>query len=264
MEVTEQLLGEAILDGNIRFAIQPILDTRTGELMGGEALSRWYTGNGLIAVPTLQYLPLLKRLEWREPFHSILARQWAETAGLLSNIGGAKSYFNFAIDALLDDDCWANIQQEASDNSLFDGVVIELSEMSLSEVGEPELAQASARLSQLQSLDPSVSLALDDFGTALSNLNRLRVWDISTIKLDKQLVSGCDQDPKAQAILRNLRQMAEDLGIELIAEGVETETEEETLLTLGIYSQQGFLRAKPMTQEELIAGHFFPKSSGGM
>jgi len=175
MEVTEQMLGEAILDGNIRFAIQPILDARTGELMGGEALSRWYTGNGLIAVPTLQYLPLLKRLEWREPFHSILARQWAETAGLLSNIGGAKSYFNFAIDALLDDDCWANIQQEASDNSLFDGVVIELSEMSLSEVGEPELAQASARLSQLQSLDPSVSLALDDFGTALSNLNRLRV-----------------------------------------------------------------------------------------
>ena len=73
MEVTEQLLGEAILDGNIRFVIQPILDARTGELMGGEALSRWYTGNGLIAVPTLQYLPLLKRLEWREPFHSILA-----------------------------------------------------------------------------------------------------------------------------------------------------------------------------------------------
>ncbi|GIR70649.1 MAG: hypothetical protein CM15mP74_19000 [Halieaceae bacterium] len=72
-------------------------------------------------------------------------------------------------------------------------------------------------------------------------------------------MSGCDQDPKAQAILRNLRQMAEDLGIELIAEGVETETEEETLLTLGIYSQQGFLRAKPMTQEEFIADHFFSK-----
>lgn len=264
MEVTEQLLGEAILDGNIRFAIQPILDARTGELIGGEALSRWYTDNGRIAVPTLQYLPLLKRLEWREPFHSILAGQWAEIARLLSNIGEVKSYFNFAVDALLDDACWATIQQEASVDSLFDGIVIELSEMSLFDVGQPELEQASARLRQLQSLDPTVSLALDDFGTALSNLNRLRVWDISTIKLDKQLVSGCDQDPKARAILRNLRQMAEDLGIELIAEGVETETEEETLLTLGIYSQQGFLRAKPMTQEEFVAGHFFPKSSGGM
>ncbi|GIR70650.1 MAG: hypothetical protein CM15mP74_19010 [Halieaceae bacterium] len=124
------------------------------------------TGNGPMPLfQTLQCITYAKRLV-RKPFHSILARQWAETAGLLSNIGEAKVTLT-RHRCSLDDDCWANIQQEASDNSLFEGVVIELSEMSLSEVGEPELAQASARLSQLQSLDPSVSLVLDDFGTAL-------------------------------------------------------------------------------------------------
>ena len=59
----------AILDGSVRFAIQPILDARTGELMGGGPFFRWYTAHGLIAVPTLKVIPLLK--PYGSP-HSIL------------------------------------------------------------------------------------------------------------------------------------------------------------------------------------------------
>ena len=96
----------------------------------------------------------------------------------------------------------------------------------------------------------------------MNNLNRLRAWNVAGIKLDRGLVVNIGEDPKAQAIVRNLRQMSSDLNIQLIAEGVETETEEATLLELGVYLHQGFLRGAPMTLDELLSSDFARKTFG--
>lgn len=260
-KVSGEALEKAIQNGDIGYAIQPIFDARDSSLFAGEALIRWYKKGGASS-PT-DFLPQLCSLEWREPYQSLLLEQKLRTAERLRNHANIDTYFNFVVESLLDDQCWKTVQEHASKDAIaFDNVVIELSEMNLFEHDKIQLDRASGRLQELQSLAPGVKFALDDFGSGLSNLNRLRMWNISVLKLDIQLISGLDQDTKGQILLRNLRQMASDLDILLVAEGIETKEEEEVLLDMDIYLQQGFLRAAPMSIEAFTSTHYLTTSAG--
>jgi len=89
------------------------------------------------------------------------------------------------------------------------------------------------------------SVALDDFGTGYANLDVLTFLQPDKLKIDRQLVMGCDSDPRRQALLRALAGMAPSLGINLIAEGVETLDEALWLFHAGISLQQGYYFARP-------------------
>lgn len=260
-KLSGEALEKAIQNGDIGYAIQPIFDARDSSLFAGEALIRWDKKGS--ASPLSDFLPQLCYLEWREPYQSLLLDQKLQTADLLRNHAKIDTHFNFVVESLLDDQCWKSVQENVSKNTIaFDNIVIELSEMNLFEHDKIQLDRASDRLQELHSLAPGVKFALDDFGSGLSNLNRLRMWNISVLKVDIQLISSIDQDTKGQILLRNLRQMASDLDILLIAEGVETKEEEEVLLNLGIYLQQGFLRAEPMSIEAFTSTHYVTTSAG--
>lgn len=260
-KASSEALEKAIQNGDIGYAIQPIFDARDSSLFAGEALIRWHKKES--AAPPSDFLPQLCSLEWREPYQSLLLEQKLQTAERLRNHAKVDTYFNFVVESLLDDQCWKGVQENVSKNAIaFDNIVIELSEMNLFEHDKIQLDRASGRLQELQSLAPGVKFALDDFGSGLSNLNRLRMWNISVLKLDIQLISGIDQDKKGQILLRNLRKMASDLDILLVAEGVETKEEEEVLLNMDIYLQQGFLRAAPMSIDAFTSTHYVTTSAG--
>lgn len=87
--------------------------------------------------------------------------------------------------------------------------------------------------------------SLDDFGNGYANLDLLTDLRPDTLKIDRDLVMGCDSDKRRQAILRSLVALAETLGTKLIAEGVETREESRCLLTLGIPMQQGYYFSHP-------------------
>lgn len=89
------------------------------------------------------------------------------------------------------------------------------------------------------------SVALDDFGTGYANLDILTSQNPDKLKVDRQLVMGCDGDPRRQALLRALIDMARSLDISLIAEGVETVDEARWLFQAGIDLQQGYFFARP-------------------
>ena len=260
-KASSEALEKAIRNDEIGYAIQPIFDARDSSLFAGEALIRWHKKES--AAPPSDFLPQLCSLEWREPYQSLLLDQKLQTAERLRNHAKVDTYFNFVVESLLDDQCWKGVQENVSKNAIaFDNIVIELSEMNLFEHDRIQLDRASGRLQELQSLAPGVKFALDDFGSGLSNLNRLRMWNISVLKLDIQLISGIDQDKKGQILLRNLRKMASDLDILLVAEGVETKEEEEVLLHMDIYLQQGFLRAAPMSIDAFTSTHYVTTSAG--
>ncbi|MDR9438111.1 MAG: EAL domain-containing protein [Halomonas sp.] len=88
-------------------------------------------------------------------------------------------------------------------------------------------------------------VALDDFGTGYANLDTLTFQQPDKIKVDRQLVMGCDGDPRRQALLHALTVMAQPLEINLIAEGVETVEEARWLFQAGITLQQGYFFARP-------------------
>ena len=107
------------------------------------------------------------------------------------------------------------------------------------------LAQALAELKHL-----GIASALDDLASGYSSLNRLRAFDVDFVKLDRGLIDGIDKDPRAQAIVRGIVGIASELDVGVIAEGVETRDEVETLVRLGCQSAQGHLFARPLSSAE--------------
>jgi EAL domain-containing protein (putative c-di-GMP-specific phosphodiesterase class I) len=87
--------------------------------------------------------------------------------------------------------------------------------------------------------------SLDDFGNGYANLDLLTDLCPDSLKIDRELVMGCDSDKRRQAILRSLVALAKILGTQLIGEGVETREESRCLLNLGIPIQQGYYFSYP-------------------
>ena len=100
------------------------------------------------------------------------------------------------------------------------------------------------RLASLRKL--GVGVALDDFGTGYSALNHLRTLPIDTIKIDRSFVSALESDPKTAAIVRSVTALAKELGMHVIAEGVETAAQMEQVRAVNCEWAQGYLIARPL------------------
>jgi EAL domain-containing protein (putative c-di-GMP-specific phosphodiesterase class I) len=87
--------------------------------------------------------------------------------------------------------------------------------------------------------------SIDDFGSGYANLDLLTDLRPDTLKIDRELVMGCDTDLRRQALLRGIATLADNLGVDLVAEGVETREESRCLVALGMPVQQGFYFARP-------------------
>jgi EAL domain-containing protein (putative c-di-GMP-specific phosphodiesterase class I) len=117
------------------------------------------------------------------------------------------------------------------------------------DVPDPEtLALALAELRKL-----GVGSAIDDLESGFSTLSRLRALDVDLVKLDRSLVHGIDSDPRARTIVRSLIGLAAELGVGVIAEGVESRAEADTLVALGCPSAQGHYFARPMASADALA-----------
>ncbi len=103
---------------------------------------------------------------------------------------------------------------------------------------------ASETLSRLRAV--GVSLQMDDFGTGFSSLSGLKNFPLDTLKIDRSFVAGIEHDPGDMAIVRTIAHLAENLEMEIVAEGVETQRQAELLRGLGCTRGQGFLYARPM------------------
>ena len=97
------------------------------------------------------------------------------------------------------------------------------------------------------------TLSLDDFGTGYSSLSYLRRFAIDRIKLDRSFIAGIPDDPVAKPIIRAIIGLAAALGLDLIAEGVETLQQKQTLAELGCSKIQGFLMCRPVPAEAVSA-----------
>lgn len=105
----------------------------------------------------------------------------------------------------------------------------------------------------IQSLGPSVQLAIDDAGAGYASLRHIIELRPSVVKLDIGLIRGCDADPIRQAMIAGIVHFANEIGCTLVGEGVETPEEAETLTELGVRMGQGYLFARPAPVQELVA-----------
>jgi EAL domain-containing protein (putative c-di-GMP-specific phosphodiesterase class I) len=115
----------------------------------------------------------------------------------------------------------------------------------LLEVTESSLATQGARQGLAELAAAGIRLALDDFGTGWSSLAHLRQLPVRQVKIDRSFVTGADGDPADRALVRAITTLGHELGLQVVAEGVETPGVERLLHTLGVDLQQGWLHGRP-------------------
>lgn len=97
--------------------------------------------------------------------------------------------------------------------------------------------------------DLGVSIALDDFGSGFSSLNHLKEIPVDVLKIDRLFIRGIETNPEDQAIVKSIVNLARELNIKTVAEGVETIFQKAILAKLNCHSFQGFLISKPLSPD---------------
>ena len=114
-----------------------------------------------------------------------------------------------------------------------------------------DVEQAEKILGKLKNL--GVHVAVDDFGTGFSSLAYLKRFPVDALKIDREFVMGLGAQDEDTAFVRSIVSLADALGLSVVAEGVETVEQADSLLRLGCHRAQGFYFAKPAPVEDLFA-----------
>ncbi len=259
----EVQLREAIQQRRLRTFLQPIVDLQTGDLRGLEALARWPADDRHVS--PAEFIPVAEDTGLIGPLGLLMLRSACQTLSAWRTRGlvgpNVTISVNVSLRQITSSDLVEDVQTALSDAKLPPGcLALELTESTMME--NPELV--SAVLGQL--LDLGVGLQLDDFGTGYSSLTVLHNFPGDALKIDRAFVADMVGRPESQAIIRAIVGMAHNLGLRVIAEGIESNEQVRALHELGCGCGQGYHFARPQPAgeiEALLAGRFRAAARGG-
>jgi diguanylate cyclase (GGDEF)-like protein/PAS domain S-box-containing protein len=238
----ETELRLAITDGQLEVHYQPVVHAQSGALYGLEALVRWRH-------PTLGLLAPGYFMEVAEESGLVLPLgEWVLEQACVAAVGWRRRHPNAPVMMAVNlsarqfqqpdlcDQVAAVLERTGLDPSL---LALEITETVVMEDTETTLATLRA-LKQLK-----VRLSIDDFGTGYSSLSYLKRFPVDAVKIDKSFVDGLDSGPVDREIVRAVIRLATAVGMQTIAEGVETVAQQEQLRLLGCSMLQGYLLSRP-------------------
>ena len=246
----ETELRRALDRDQLKLFYQPLIDLKSGEVSGFEALARWnHEDRGEISpaefIPVAEESGLILTLgRWAMDRAASTLADWDRQVGepLPVYVGVNLS----AIQVARDDIAGVVSSALRSSGLAGDRLTLELTESSI--VQDPQ--RALRVFESLKALDATV--AMDDFGTGYSSLAYLQRLPIDVLKIDRSFVTGMMVDPDSVAIVRAVLSLAEALGMSTTAEGIETVELATTLATLGCASGQGYYFARPLEAEAAL------------
>jgi diguanylate cyclase (GGDEF)-like protein len=241
-------LRAALSDGNEQLTChyQPKINASDGSVHSVEALLRWHHPHRGLLLPE-EFLPaaeragLMRKVANRTVNLALdQVRSWRDQGVALTVA------VNLSTTNLLDLDLVGNIEQQLNTHGLPpDELIIEITESTL-----VDSARSRNTVAALQRL--GVRISLDDYGTGWSSLARLQDVSVDELKLDRVFVARLAQDPRSVAIVRSTVALAESLGADLVAEGVEDEVTLRALRQYGCTITQGFVHSPPMPAGDLL------------
>jgi diguanylate cyclase (GGDEF)-like protein len=246
----ETELRRAIDAGALELYLQPICDLATGRVTSFEALSRWTNERGQ-AISPVDFIPVAEEAGLIVPLGRWAINQAARTLAAWDAARGGNCGVNVAVNLsaiqLQRDNVASVVAQALADHGL-DGrrLTLELTESAI--VADPDGASLAIRALK----DLGTSLAMDDFGTGYSNLAYLQRLPIDVLKIDRSFVSGMLADRDKVAIVRAILGLAQALGMQTTAEGIETPELAQTLAALGCGYGQGYLYSKPLPADQAL------------
>ncbi|MCE9623348.1 MAG: EAL domain-containing protein [Actinomycetia bacterium] len=245
----ETALYRALDRRELRLFHQPILDLQSGDVVGFEALMRWQQADGTIVSPA-EFIPIAEDTGTIVPIGSWALlealsqlRQWIDD-GVCSP--SATMSVNVSPRQLADSH-FPSIVSEALTRSNVPPQLLWLEVTESVMITEPELALATLR--RLRSL--GVRVALDDFGTGYSSLSLLQKFPLQRIKIDRAFVQGVADNPNDRSLVRTIVAMGRSLGLDIVAEGVESVHQLQVLSDLGCNKAQGYLISHPVPADAM-------------
>lgn len=231
--------------------LQPIVELPTGRTVAVEALIRWQHPEAGLVAPG-DFLPVVEASGLMLPVGRHLRQRAMDALARIHALGPATASIDLAVNIspieLARPQFAAELLDDVRERGLGpDSVLVEVTETTA--FVDPEAA-----VIQLAMLDEAgVRIALDDYGAGHSSLTRLLSLPLSTIKLDRALTSRLPEDSRLGTAVASTVAMATDLGLTVVAEGVETALQADALASIGCGLAQGWYFAKAMSVDEAIA-----------
>ena len=255
LHILNDLRG-ALDAGQFQLYYQPIVEIGSGKIFKAEALLRWFhPKRGLIS--PAQFIPLAEESgliheigAWVFAQAASQAKQWASHYSADFQISVNKSPLQIQSNP---ERCqWQEYLVKSKTNG--HNLVIEITESVLLDNSTTVTAELLAYR------DAGMQVAIDDFGTGYSALSYLKKLDIDYVKLDQSFIRNLETDPSDKALSEAIVVMAHKLGLQVIAEGVETQAQLDLLAGMGCDFAQGFLYSRAIPAQEfeqlLLASHF--------
>ena len=241
-------LRQAIDHNELRLYLQPKIDLANHQVVAVEALVRWqHPVRGL--VPPMDFIPFAEQTGFIRYLTLWMleeaARQWQS---LQPETGVLRIAINLSTRDLMDHDFPAKVGTLLSrHHAPLTGICLEITESAI--MDDPERAEAT--LNQLA--DGGYKLSIDDFGTGYSSLAYLKRLPVSELKIDKSFVMGMEKSESDAQIVRSTIELAHNLGLSVVAEGVENQLVYQLLGELNCDEGQGYFMSKPMPCNEFVA-----------
>jgi len=251
----EQGLQEALAEDGFYLVYQPLVDFASGSIAGIEALMRWQSKE-LGMISPLSFIPIAERSglivpigKWVLETACRASRRWQE-----EGFPAVPIAVNISARQLQEPDFVEVVETVLQETGLRpDLLELELTESTAME----DVQRSKAQLTQLQ--DSGVRIVIDDFGTGYSSLMRLKQLPMNAVKVDRSFIENIAKDPKDRALVMAIVAMAGNLGVDVVAEGVETleqlevlrSFETQPLTVLRCDKVQGNLFSTPVETDEV-------------
>src|SRR5919198_3191854 len=251
----DDALAQLSMAGRLRTAIergeglvlhyQPLVQLRSGEIVGAEALIRWQGGERL--VPPADFLPLAERTGLMGPLSDWVVGEACRQA---------KAWRDRCLDLYVSINLPPSFWQPTAMRHVLstiesfglnpDRLMIEITESAMMVESRPNMEPVLAELHER-----GLRLAIDDFGSGHSSLSRLNQMRVSTLKIDRSFVQDLPDDENSAVLVSSIVQLARNLGLDPLAEGIETEEQRAFFLAHGCELGQGFHFSRPVKPAEL-------------
>ena len=241
----EDRYEEALANGEFRIYLQPKVDTETGRIVGAESLARWFC-NGIVLYPT-EFVPILEQEGMVASLDLYVLKKTCEfiREWMDNGITPVPVSVNFSRRDL----SYKNLAKEILETIDSFGIDRKYIEIEVTETAsEDERVLMTNFLSRLKEAD--IATAIDDFGTGYSSLSTLRDFPVSVIKIDRSFINNDELNSSDEIVLRNIVTMANELGIDVVTEGVERPDQTQLLKSVGCHVVQGFLYDNPMPKAD--------------
>jgi diguanylate cyclase (GGDEF)-like protein len=243
----EQELRHALSSGELVVHYQPQVSCETGRVVGAEALVRWrHPVRGLL--PPASFLPIAEETGLIDDIGWYVLDQAVHDGVRFSAMGRPISVAVNVSALQFDQPDFPDRISAALERS---GLPPQLLELELTE--SIAMRDAERAIGLLQPLrDRGVRFAIDDFGTGYSSLSYLARLPIDKIKIDRSFIRGVGENPKAEALVTVVAHLARTLGLQTVAEGIETEAEFDFVRSQGAGAAQGYLFSPALPLREFM------------